>query len=239
MAFPNMSVPVDHATEADRISFLRRTLTWTFGGVGIAAVTSVASAYFLAGTPMLVSGFAPMILILGMWAITNFVARPMVFGQAKAAGFILGNAAQGVAMGFLLLVALVVTRVNLGGSGFQLIGLAMGLTFFTALGMTAYVYTTRRDFSLIGAGLSALFFPMLILMGVGIAFPDAFGGGLGIALSGLFVLISAAGLLYQLNQVIHDYNTDMHIEAGYTISIAVLVLFWNILTLLLRLTSRR
>lgn len=237
MPFPQMSVPVAHASEADRITFLRRTLAWTAGGVGIASFTGVLTALALAFMPGLVSGYMPMILILGMWGITNFVARPMVFGGAKVAGFLLGTAAQGVAMGFLLLVAAIVSASALGNP-LALIGLAMGMTFFTGVGMTAYVYTIKRDFSLIGAGLSALFIPMLILMAVSFAFPAWFGGTLGIVLAGVFVVISAAGLLYQLNQVIHDYRTDMHVEGAYTIAIGILVLFWNILSLLMRLTRR-
>jgi len=232
-----MSVPYAYASEADRISFLRRTLAWTFGGVAIASVTGVVTAFGLASAPGLLSGFMPMALILGTWAITNFVARPMVFGSAKVPGFLLGTAAQGVAMGFLLLVAAAVSAATIGNP-LALIGLALGMTFFSGLGMTAYVYTVRRDFSLIGAGLSALFIPMLVLMAVGFAFPAWFGGGVGIALSGLFVVISAAGLLYQLNQVIHDFRTDMHIEGAYTIAMGILVLFWNILTLLMRLSRR-
>jgi FtsH-binding integral membrane protein len=237
MGYPHMSIPVARASEADRISFLRRTLAWTAGGVGIASFTGLATAVGLAFMPGLLSGYAPMLLILGMWAVTNFVARPMVFGGAKIPGFILGTAAQGVAMGFLLLVAFIVSGTALGNP-LALIGLAMGMTFFTGLGMTAYVYTVRRDFSLIGAGLSALFIPMLILMAVSFAFPAWFGGTLGVVLAGVFVLISAAGLLYQLNEVIHAFRTDMHIEGAYTIAIGILVLFWNILSLLMRLTRR-
>lgn len=237
MPLPQMSVPVARASEADRLTFLRRTLAWTFGGIAIASGTAVGTSIALAVMPGMLSGYLPMILILGMWAITNFVARPMVFGEAKVPGFILGTAAQGVAMGFLLLVAAFVSSAAIGNP-FALIALAAGMTFFAGLGMTAYVFSIRRDFSLIGAGLSALSIPMLVLMAVGFAFPAIFGGGLGIAFAGLFVLISAAGLVYQLNQVIHDYRTDMHVEGAYTIAIGILVLFWNILSLLMRLTRR-
>jgi FtsH-binding integral membrane protein len=161
----------------------------------------------------------------------------MVFGQAKIPGFVLGTAAQGVAMGFLLVVAGLVSASAIGNP-FALIFLAAGLTGFTGLGMAAYVWGVKRDFSLIRAGLSALFFPMLILMAVSFAFPAFFGGTLGLVMGTLFVAVSAAGLVYQLNQVIHAFRTDMHVEGGYTISMGILVLFWNILTLLMRLTRR-
>lgn len=228
---------VAQASVAERGSYLRRVLSLTLLGLGISGITSIASATVLATTPQLLSGYFPMILILGCWAVTNFVAQPMVFGQAKWPGFILGTAAQGVAMGFLLLVAMLVSGASFGNP-FLLIGLAAGLTFFSALGMAAYTWTAPREFSLIGAGLSALSIPMLIVMAVSFAFPAMFGGPLGLVLSGVFVLISAGALLFQLNSVIHRYTPSMHMEGAYTITLGILVLFWNILSLLMRLNRR-
>ena len=105
-------------------------------------------------------------------------------------------------------------------------------------GMTAYVWSSPKDFSMLGAGLSALFLPMLVLMGVGVVFPSMFGGPLGIALSAVFVIVSAGGLLYQINNVLHRLATNQHIEGAYLITMGVLVLYWNILTLLMRLNRR-
>ncbi len=237
MAFPQMGIPVARASEADRTAYLRKTLGLTFVGLAIASFTGIATAFGLALMPGMMSGYMPMILILGMWAISNFVAQPMVFNGPKAIGFALGTAAQGVAMGFLLLAAAVASMASVGDP-FTLIGLAMGLTSFTGLGMAAYVWSGPKNFSLIGAGLAAVSIPMMILMAVSFAFPGFVGGTLGIVLTSVFVLISAAGLLYQLNKVMHEYSTDMHVEGAYTIAMGLLVLFWNILSLLMRLTRR-
>ena len=46
------------------------------------------------------------------------------------------------------------------------------------------------------------------------------------------------GLLYNLNQVMHTLSTDQHIGGAYTITMGLLVLFWNLLVLLMRLQSR-
>lgn len=236
MAIPH-SYPVAHAPAVERVAYLRRVLGITMLGLGLAGITGSLSAVALAFMPALMTGYAPMLIILGMWAVSNYVARPMVFGTARWAGFLLGTAAQGVAMGFLLLAAVVVSATVLGNA-FMLIFLALGLTFFSGVGMTAYVWTVKRDFSLIGAGLSALGIPMLILMAVSFAFPAFFGGTLGLVLAAVFVVVSAAGLVYQLNEVVHTYRTDMDVEGGYTITMGLLVLFWNILSLLMRLTRR-
>lgn len=237
MAFPSMSVPVARASEAQRLAYLQKTLGLTFVGLAIASFTGIATAVGLALMPGMMSGYMPMIVILGMWGVSNFVAQPMVFKGPKAVGFALGTAAQGVAMGFLLLAAAVASTAAIGDP-FTLIGLAMGLTSFTGLGMAAYVWSGPKNFSLIGAGLSAVSIPMMILMAVSFAFPGFIGGTAGIVMSSVFVLISAAGLVYQLNKVIHEYDTDMHVEGAYTIAMGLLVLFWNILSLLMRITRR-
>ena len=236
MALPS-SIPVARASETDRVAYLRRVLGITFLGLSTASVTGAMSAAVIAMFPAMLSGFAPMVVILGAWAVSNYVAQPMVFGSARWPGFFLGTIAQGVAMGFLLLMAVIVSSAYLGNA-FMLIFLAMGLTFFSGVGMVAYVWSIKRNFSLIGAGLSAMSIPMLILMAVSFAFPALFGGTAGIVLSAVFVVISAAGLVYQLNRVVHDFTTDMDVEGAYTVTMGLLVLFWNILSLLMRLTRR-
>jgi FtsH-binding integral membrane protein len=230
-------VSVAQAQESERSAYLQKVLSWTVGGLFISGLSSVVSATVLAGIPTLLHGYAPMILIMGCWAITNFVARPMVFGESKVLGFVLGTAAQGVAMGFLLLAAMLVGGM-VHGSPFLLVGLAAGLTGFSALGMATYTYVMPRDFSMIGAGLSAMSIPMLILMAVSFAFPSVLGGVFGLIMGGVFVVISVGSLLYQLNQVMHQFNTRMHIEGAYTVSLGILVLFWTILSLLMRLNRR-
>lgn len=233
MSFP-LGMPVSRVSATARVDYLKKVLAITAFGLILSGMTGIFTAAALTLVPGLLSGFMPMLLILGCWAVTNFVARPMVFGAAKWPGFLLGTMTQGVAMGFLLLVAWVAAQVQFGNP-FVFIGVAMAMTGFTGIGMAAYVWTGPKNFSMIGAGLSALSIPMLILMAVSFAFPSVLGGGIGIALSFLFVGISAAGLLYQVNEVLHNFDTDQHMEAAYTVTIGVLVLFWNLLSLLMRL----
>jgi hypothetical protein len=45
-------------------------------------------------------------------------------------------------------------------------------------------------------------------------------------------------LLYQLNQVLHQLSTKHHIEGAFMITMGLLVLLWNVITLLMRLNSR-
>ncbi len=231
------SVAVSRASVEDRATYLKKVLGLTTVGVGIAAFVSVVTAGALAFVPALLSGFFPFVIIMGLFAVNNFVARPMVFGGAKPVGFALGMGVQGMAMGFLILAAFIVSGASFGNP-FILIGLAMGLTFFGVLGMTAYVFVAPRNFSMIGAALSALSIPMLIAMVVGFAFPSLLGGTFGLIVSVIFVAVSVGAVLYQLNEVIHRFTTDAHWEGAYTIAMGILTLFWNILSLLTRLSRR-
>ena len=233
--FPGIAVAA--APSDARRAYLRRTLSVAALGLFIAGAVGIASMFSLSTHPALLTGWAPMLLILGCWALTNFVAQPMVFGANKWGGFLLGTSAQGVALGFLLLVAVLVSKQDFGNP-LTLIGMAMALTVVAGLGLTSYVWTERHEFSLLRAGLAASFLPMLVLMGVSFAFPNLLGGTAGIVVSAVFVLISAAALLYRLNKVVHDFTTEMHVEGGYIIAIGVIVLFWNILSLLLRMRRR-
>jgi FtsH-binding integral membrane protein len=57
-------------------------------------------------------------------------------------------------------------------------------------------------------------------------------GVLGLVISLVFVVVSAGGLLYRLNHVVHELDTDQHIEGAYEITMGILILFWNLLSLL-------
>ena len=231
------AVPIAHASPEVRAAYLRKVFGTTVFGLTLASVVGVASAMLIALQPALLSGYFPMVIILGLWAVTNFVARPMVFGASKWPGFFLGTIAQGAAMGFILLVGILVSG-QVYGNPFRLIGTALGITVATAIGLGIFVADGRREFTMLRGALAAVSIPMLILMAVTFAFPNLIGGTAGLVVAGIFVVISAAGLLYQLNVVMHEFTEDMPVEGAYTLTIGILVLFWNVLAFLSRLTRR-
>jgi FtsH-binding integral membrane protein len=235
-AYP-VPIPLEEAPADARAAYLRRVLGLVLLGLLITALTGMFSMFAIATAPRILSGYAPMLIILGCWAVSNYVAPRLVFGNAKWAGFLLGTVFQGVSLGFLLLVAILMSKQEFG-SPFQLVFTALGLTVLSGMGLALYTTIQRRDFSMLRAGLGVVTLPMLGLMAVSFAFPQWIGGTAGIVVSGIFVLVSAAGLLYQIDRVLHHYTTDMHIEGAYTITIGVVVLFWNILSLLMRLRRR-
>jgi FtsH-binding integral membrane protein len=235
------ATPVRTARPDARAAYLQRVAAWTAGGLLIAAVTGTFSAVTIAATGLLAANqWVVFAVIMGLFFVSNTVARGMVHGGAKVGGFVLGTAAMGAAMGFLLLAAVVVSAGAYGDTGvgpFVLIGQAGGATLITGLSMTAWLASGPKDLSMVGAALRILWLPMLVLMVVSFVFP--LGGVFGLAVSAVFVVVSGLGLVYNLNQVVHVLNTDQHIEGGYEIALGLLVLFWNLLSLLMRLTDRR
>ncbi len=238
MAFPAAAArPLAQAVPSERIEYLKRVALLTAAGLFLSMATGMISAGAVYLLPFLQGRIISLVVILGSYGIANYVAGKVVFsgGAARWLGFAMGAVFQGIAMGYLLLAAMLM-GASLFGNPFLLVMEALALTGLTAFGMVIYLWANPRELSFVKAGLSMLFLPMLILMGISFVYP--IGGPIGIAVSGLFVIVSAAGLLYQVNQVLHRLRTDMHVEGAYMITMGVLILFWNILTLLMRLQRR-
>jgi FtsH-binding integral membrane protein len=226
-------IPAIAASVAERAAFLRRAAAWTVAGLVITAITSVIS--MLVVVPAVARGgtIALLVVVYGSFLVSQTVARRMVYGESKVAGFLLGMAAQGIALGFLLMATLLLGEV---GEGLKAIAYALALTLLASLAMLIYASIRKREFSMLGAGLSMVFIPMLCLMGLQLVFP--FNGPFGLVISLIFVAVSVGAMLWKLNRVLYLMPTTMAIEGGFEISLGIVVLFWNILSLLNRVRRR-
>jgi modulator of FtsH protease len=224
------SAPTVSGPSSDRIQFMRRIGLWTVGGLTLAALVGGVSMFTVAPALMSINPWAGLIVMLATWAVAHWVCRGMVYGSAKLAGFLLACIAEGLAFGFLLLT----TAWRFGvAEATSIVAQALGLTAMTAVGMLAYVWFSKGQLRLVGAFISMAFVPMLVLMAIGVFFP--IGGTLGLIISAAFVVVSAGGLLWKLNLVAQEYSEEQHIEGAYEITMALLVLLWNLLVLLNRL----
>jgi hypothetical protein len=231
---PPIEATVAYAPVEERVAYLRRVGLITAFGLAVAAVTAVISMFTIA--PLAMSSTLGMgVMFFGSFGIANYVAPRMVFGDLKWPGFLLGTVAEGAAMGMLLLAAMFSATGDLS-SGLILIGEALGLTGLAVFGVLAYVWTGPAELNGLKAVLSGLTLPMILLMGITFVFPV--GGILGMGLAALFVVMSVGGLVYQGNKVIHQLGSHQHVEGAYMITLGILVLFWNVLVLLMRLNRR-
>jgi hypothetical protein len=231
------------AAEADvseRVAFLRKVAGLTGVGLMISGATSFFSAGLILLAPSSLTFGLSIALLLGGMFGARMVGATLVRSESPAVaggGFLFGTSLQGLAMGSLILQALMMSIANFGNP-FVLLAEAAGLVALTVLGIVVYLLTGPKKLSMVGAFLSAVSLPMLVAMIASLIFPGLFGGIFGLIMNLLFVGVSAAGLLYALNTVMHTMSTTMAIPAAFEVTMGILTLFWNILTLLMRLQRR-
>jgi len=233
--------PAIEAKVEDRVVFLRKVAGLTFLGLLISGGSSLVTAAAIAMLSNILMGRGvSLVLMLGSLFLARMVGGSMVRSETPAVqygGFVFGTMMQGVAMGYLILSALLLSASQFGNPLVLLVE-AVALVSLTMFGMCVYLLTGPKNLSMIGGFMSAVSLPMLLLMVVSFAFPSLFGGVFGLIINVVFVGMSAAGLLYSLNSVMHKMSTEMVVPAAYYVTMGILTLFWNILTLLMRLQRR-
>lgn len=113
-------------------------------------------------------------------------------------------------------------------NGGELIMMALGGTGTIFLGLSAYALTTRKDFSFMGGFLMAGMLVMLLAM-VASFFINA--PGLSLAISGGFILLMSAMILFKTSQMVHGGETN-YVMATVDLYIAIYNLFLSLLQLL-------
>jgi modulator of FtsH protease len=112
-------------------------------------------------------------------------------------------------------------------NGGQIVMMAMGTTGLTFLALSAFVLTTRKDFSFMGG---------FLMVGILVAFLAGLGAVLfeipvlSLAVSSMFVLLMAGLILYETSNIVHDGETN-YIMATVTLFVAIFNLFTSLLHL--------
>jgi modulator of FtsH protease len=113
-------------------------------------------------------------------------------------------------------------------NGPQMVMMAMGGTGAIFLGLSAYVMTTRKDFSFMGG---------FLMVGILVGFLASIGAavfdlpGLSLAVSAMFVLLMSGLILYETSNIIHGGETN-YVLATVTLYVAIYNLFTSLLQLL-------
>jgi len=217
---------------------LREVGLLTGGGLVVSGLTAALSAATLLAVPVLMGRWVSLAVMLGGVFGSRAIGGSLIRSPARSTqllGYLAGTGLQGVAMGYLLLTAVLLSS-QLYSNPLVFLGQAFALVGLTVLGMVAYLLTGPKNLSMVGSVLATLSLPMLALMVFSFLFPV--GGVFGVVISIGFVAISAGGLLYNLNSVMHSMRTTETIPAAYHVTMGILVLFWNVLVLLMRLQRR-
>lgn len=118
-------------------------------------------------------------------------------------------------------------------NGPQLVMTAMGITGLVFVGLSAYVLTSRRNFSFMGgflmAGVLVAFLAGLVSVGASMfGYPMP---GLALAVSSMFALLMCGMILWQTSEIIHGGETN-YILATVGLYVSIYNLFTSLLHIL-------
>lgn len=107
---------------------------------------------------------------------------------------------------------------------------AVGITLSTFLGLTAYAWTTRKDFGKWRGALFVALLGMLFLSLLGMFLPMP--GPVGLAISFVGVFLFAAYILHDTSEVIHRVPEGSAALAACGLYLDILNLFWYVFRIL-------
>jgi modulator of FtsH protease len=111
--------------------------------------------------------------------------------------------------------------------GTQVVTMALGATGITFLSLSAWVLTTRRDFSFMGG---FLFAGMIIALLAGLAAIFLQMPALGLAVSAMVALLSAGLILFETSRIVNGGETN-YVLATVGLYVSIFNLFTSLLSL--------
>lgn len=219
-----MGIPIDQRSIDARATFISRTYNHLMGAIvafvgielllfGSGWAGQIASV-MLGGSWLLVLGA---FMIVG-WLATRVAARAEGLGAQYAAlgAYVVANAIIFVPM--LYIADSTAPGVIQSAAIVTLLGFA---------GLTAVVFTTRKDFSFLGSLLRYGFVLALVAIVGGLLFGFQLGTWFSVAMIGL----AGAAILHDTSNVLHHYPEDRYVAASLALFASVAVLFWYVLRL--------
>ncbi len=94
-------------------------------------------------------------------------------------------------------------------------------------GLTAVVFTTRKDFSFLGSILRWGFIVALVAIVAGVIFGFSLGSFFSVAMVGL----AGAAVLYDTSNVLHHFHEDSYVAAALELFASIAMMFWYVLRL--------
>lgn len=163
------------------------------------------------------------LIVLGAFVLASWLFRSLAHSARSKSTQYIGLSAF-VLVEAIIFVPLLVMAQAVAPGAIQSAALTTILGF---LGLTAVVFTTRKDFSFLGSilrwgGIVAL---LLIVAGA------IFGFQLGTFFSVAMVGLAGASILYDTSNVLHHYPEDSHVAAALELFSAVALMFWYVLQL--------
>ena len=219
--------PVAEAPLETRTDFVRKTYTHLAGAIGAFALIEtllIQAGFGMAALRMLDASKYSWLIVLGAFMAVSWIANKMAYSQTSKGtqyfGLILFTFAEAII--FLPLIAVAMVTVGPG-----VIGQAAVVTGAMVLGLTAIAFTTKKDFTFLGAALKIGGFIALGLIVASIFM----GFSLGIWFCAAMVLFASGSILYNTSAIMYHYAPGQHVAASLSLFASVALLFWYVLRL--------
>lgn len=167
------------------------------------------------------------LLILGGFILVTWFARSLARNASLSmqyTGLALYIVAESLIFVPLLWIAIYYSSPDV-------LPMAALLTTALFMGLTVVAFTTRADFSFLGGILTV---GGLVALGVIIA-GAIWGFNLGLVFSGAMVLLACGAILYDTSKIIHTHTPDQYVAASLELFASVMLLFWYVLRIMMRL----
>jgi len=227
-------MPAAQAHADARAAFVRRTYLHLAGAVGAFVIIEIL--LLRSALPRLMLTFIQAnqygwLMILGAFILTGWLARSLAASAASVQ-------VQYIGLGLYVFAEAVIFVPLLYLAAFysspEVLPNAALLTTLLFVGLTAVAFTTRTDFSFLRGILTIGGFIALGTIVGGVVF----GFNLGLVFSIAMVGLASAAILYDTSKILQHYPTDRHVAASLELFASVALLFWYVLSILMRLSKR-
>lgn len=225
-----MQTLVSQATDLEKAEFYKKT----YGHVALAILAFIVVETVLINIVPEQYIFAMFqqkftwLFILGAFWLASTLANKWTLAQSRST--------QYMGLGFYVLleaiIFLPIMYIAVGYTGLEVIYQAAILTLALFIGLSAYAFFSKTDFSFLRSIIVIGGFVALGLIVAG----AIFGFNLGLWFSVGMILIASASILYQTSKLKDTYATDQYVGASLQLFSSIMLLFWYILRILM---SRR
>ncbi len=225
-----MQTLVSQATDLEKAEFYKKT----YGHVALAILAFIVVETVLINIVPEQYIFAMFqqkftwLFILGAFWLASTLANKWTLAQSRST--------QYMGLGFYVLleaiIFLPIMYIAVGYTGLEVIYQAAILTLALFVGLSAYAFFSKTDFSFLRSIIVIGGFVALGLIVAG----AIFGFNLGLWFSVGMILIASASILYQTSKLKDTYATDQYVGASLQLFSSIMLLFWYILRILM---SRR
>jgi FtsH-binding integral membrane protein len=222
----SMTMPVSALDTDRRATFLTRTYTHLLGA--ILAFTAIEAFLFSSGLAEPIARAmlgVNWLLVLGGFMLVSWLASRASMSVSSLGTQYLGLAAFVVAEALIFVPLLYIANVYAPGT----IQSAALVTVMGFVGLTAVAFSTRKDFSFLGATLRWLGIVALVLIAAAVLF----GFELGMWFSVAMVAFAGAAVLYDTSNVLHHFPEDRYVGAAMQLFASIALMFWYVLRIFL------